>query len=167
MTPMISVRRYISPQGIKTLREELNTLLQQERPRIVEIVSWAAGNGDRSENGDYQYGKKRLREIDHRVHFLLHRIEEAIVVDPSQQVQRDRVFFGARVTYITQDDVEHTVCILGMDEADVARGEISVASPVARALLGKRKGDEVLVNTPQGQDEIEILAIAYPVSVEL
>lgn len=160
--PRPDIRRYITPRGIEVLRQELQYLLQEERPRIVEIVSWAAGNGDRSENGDYQYGKKRLREIDRRVKFLVHRIEDAIIVNPSEQNQRDRVFFGATVTYVLEDDTENTVTILGVDESDISSGQISVASPVARALLGKRKGDEITLQTPQKSEIIEILSINYP-----
>ncbi|RDI38599.1 transcription elongation factor GreB [Gluconacetobacter liquefaciens] len=156
------VSRYITPVGMATTRRELSALLYEERPRIVEIVSWAAGNGDRSENGDYLYGKRRLREIDRRVRFLTRRIEKAIVVDPAAQTQRNRVFFGATVTYVTEEDLERTVVIVGVDEADLAVGQVSLASPIARALLGGRVGDEVRVMTPAGAELIEILAISYP-----
>ncbi|MBB2160378.1 transcription elongation factor GreB [Gluconacetobacter sacchari] len=156
------VSRYITPAGMEATRRELGALLHEERPRIVEIVSWAAGNGDRSENGDYLYGKKRLREIDRRVRFLTRRIEKAIVVDPAAQTQRNRVFFGATVTYATVEDVERTVAIVGVDEADLAAGQVSLASPIARALLGGRVGDEVRLMTPGGMELIEILAISYP-----
>ncbi|MBB2204588.1 transcription elongation factor GreB [Gluconacetobacter takamatsuzukensis] len=156
------VSRYITPTGMGATRRELSALLYEERPRIVEIVSWAAGNGDRSENGDYLYGKRRLREIDRRVRFLTRRIEKAIVVDPAAQTQRNRVFFGATVTYVTEEDVERTVVIVGVDEADLTVGQVSLASPVARALLGGQVGDEVRVMTPSGAELIEILAISYP-----
>ena len=156
------VSRYISTGGMARLQAELNALLRDERPKVVEIVSWAAGNGDRSENGDYLYGKKRLREIDRRVRFLTRRIDRAIVVDPAAQARRDRVFFGASVTYAGEDDTERTVSILGVDEAELARGEISLASPLARALLGRGVGDEAVLATPQGRAVVEILAIAYP-----
>lgn len=156
------VGRYISVAGMARLQSELNALLRDERPRVVEIVSWAAGNGDRSENGDYLYGKKRLREIDRRIRFLTRRIDRAIPVDPAAQARRGRVFFGAAVTYVGDDDAERTVRILGVDEAELARGEISLASPLARALLGRAVGDEVSIVTPQGRAVVEILSIAYP-----
>ncbi|CUW46620.1 MULTISPECIES: transcription elongation factor GreB [Novacetimonas] len=154
--------RYISPKGMEVLRHELNTLLRDERPRIVEIVSWAAGNGDRSENGDYLYGKKRLREIDRRVRFLTKRIEKAIIVDPAQQLRRGQVFFGATVTYATERDETRVVTIMGVDEADTVRGEISLISPVARALMRARVGDEVRLMTPRGDEMLEVMAISYP-----
>ncbi len=155
-------KNYISPAGHARLRTELKALLHEERPRVVEIVSWAAGNGDRSENGDYLYGKKRLREIDRRVRFLAKRLEIAEVVDPARQCRRDRVFFGATVTYVDEADAERTVTILGADEADLARGEVSLHSPVARALLRARVGETVKLHTPAGVVEVEILAISYP-----
>ena len=155
-------KNYISPAGHARMRAELQHLLRSERPKIVEIVSWAAGNGDRSENGDYLYGKKRLREIDRRVRFLSKRLEIAEVVDPSRQTQRDRVFFGATVTYVDENDTERTVTILGADEADISRGEVSLYSPVARALLRARVGDAVRLHTPAGLTEVEVLAIRYP-----
>ncbi|MEE8662302.1 MAG: transcription elongation factor GreB [Acetobacter sp.] len=154
--------RYISPDGLRTMREELNHLLRHVRPGIVETVSWAAGNGDRSENGDYIYGKKRLREIDRRVRFLTRRIETAIAVDPAQQTRREQVFFGATVTYVTIEDQEVTVTILGADEADLGRGEISLLAPAARALMGHRVGDELNLVTPRGREVVEILNITYP-----
>jgi transcription elongation factor GreB len=155
-------KNYISPAGHARLRGELDALLRVERPKVVEIVAWAAGNGDRSENGDYLYGKKRLREIDRRVRFLSKRLEIAEVVDPAQQPQRDRVFFGATVTYVDENDAERTVTILGADEADIARGEVSLYSPIARALLRARVGDTVKLHTPSGVTEIEVVAISYP-----
>ncbi|GBQ29891.1 transcription elongation factor GreB [Gluconacetobacter azotocaptans DSM 13594] len=159
---LAGVSRYVTPAGMAAMRAELASLMREERPRIVDIVSWAAGNGDRSENGDYLYGKKRLREIDRRVRFLTRRIEKAIVVDPAAQTQRDRVFFGATVSYVTEADEERTVAIVGVDEADLAAGQVSLASPVAHALLGGRVGDEVRLLTPSGPEMIEILRIAYP-----
>jgi transcription elongation factor GreB len=129
---------------------------------VVEIVSWAAGNGDRSENGDYLYGKKRLREIDRRVRFLGQRLEIAEVVDPARQGNRAQVFFGATVTYVNSRDEERTVTILGVDEADITRGEVSLYSPIARALLRTRVGHVVRLHTPAGPEEVEILAIRYP-----
>ncbi|KDU95443.1 transcription elongation factor GreB [Komagataeibacter rhaeticus] len=157
-----SLSCYVTPAGIAVMRAELNVLLRDERPKIVEIVSWAAGNGDRSENGDYQYGKRRLREIDRRIRFLTKRIDNAVVVDPAAQPQRGRVFFGATVTYVTERDEERTVTILGVDEADMAAGQISLVSPVARALMRAAVGDEVRLATPRGEEMIEVLAISYP-----
>ncbi len=155
-------KNYMTPAGHARLRAELHTLWNVERPRVVEIVSWAAGNGDRSENGDYQYGKKRLREIDRRVRFLRKRLEIAEVVDPAAQTQRDRVFFGATVTFVNSRDEERTITILGPDEAEIGRGEVSLYSPVARALLRTRVGEAVRMQTPAGPEEIEVLAISYP-----
>ena len=155
-------RNHMTPAGHARLRAELHALMKVERPKVVEIVSWAAGNGDRSENGDYLYGKKRLREIDKRARFLTRRLENAEVVDPAQQTRRDRVFFGATVTYVTGRDAERSVTILGADEAESGRGEVSLHSPIARALLGARVGDTVRLLTPSGPDELELLAISYP-----
>ena len=155
-------KNYMTPAGHARLRAELHALWVVERPRIVEIVSWAAGNGDRSENGDYQYGKKRLREIDRRVRFLQKRLAIAEVVDPAAQTQRDRVFFGATVTFANRRDEERTVTILGVDEAEISRGEVSLSSPVARALMRAKVGDEVRMMTPSGWEEIEVLAVQYP-----
>ena len=153
---------YMTPDGHARLREELRALWDEERPKVVEIVSWAAALGDRSENADYQYGKRRLREIDRRVRFLRKRLEKAQVVDPAAQTRRDQVFFGAAVTYAREDDTEVTVTITGIDEADLQRGRISWVSPVARTLLGKRVGDVARLRTPQGIEEIELVAIRYP-----
>lgn len=155
---------YMTPLGHAALRAELDGLLKVERPKIVEIVHWAAGNGDRSENGDYQYGKKRLREIDKRAHFLIKRLDAAEVVDPARQTNRDRVFFGATVTYVDEADAERTVSIVGVDEADMAQGKISLTSPIAIALIKARAkvGDAVSVHTPRGIEAIEVLAISYP-----
>ncbi len=144
------------------MKTELLDLIDNQRPEVVKIVSWAASNGDRSENGDYIYGKKRLREIDRRIRFLTKRLDCAEVVDPSQQKNRGRVFFGATVTYVNDRDEEVTITILGQDEADLARGSISWLSPVARALMKAQVGDVVKVQTPQGADHLEILAISYP-----
>jgi len=152
---------YMTPAGHRALEDELRRLARVERPRVVEVVAWAAGNGDRSENGDYIYGKRRLREIDRRIRFLGKRLESAQVVDPAQQRARDRVFFGARVTYAAADGTATTVKIVGVDEADLAQGRISWLSPVARALLRARVGDGVAVRTPAGSDTLEVLAIAY------
>ncbi len=160
--PPPGTKNYMTPAGHARLQAELHALWVVERPRVVEIVSWAAGNGDRSENGDYQYGKKRLREIDRRVRFLRKRLAIAEVVDPAAQTQRDRIFFGATVTYVTEADTERTVTILGVDEAEISRGEVSLSSPIARALMRAKTGDTVRLMTPSGSEEIEILAVRYP-----
>lgn len=157
-----NIKNHITPAGFERLQRELQNLLRVERPRVVEIVHWAAGNGDRSENGDYIYGKKRLREIDRRMRFLTKRLEIANVVDPAQQQQRDRVFFGATVVYVREDDSENTVTIVGVDETDMGSGRISWISPIARALLKAQVGDLVTVATPAGPEEIEVLSITYP-----
>jgi transcription elongation factor GreB len=153
---------YMTPDGHARLTAELHQLRAVERPHIVEIVSWAAGNGDRSENGDYLYGKRRLREIDRRMRFLMQRIRHAEVIDPRQQTNRTQVFFGASVRYVNERDDEIGVTIVGIDEADMALRKISIASPVALALLRARVGDEVAVRTPRGIEMVEILAIEYP-----
>jgi transcription elongation factor GreB len=155
------VKNYITPRGLRAMRDELQLLTRVERPKVVEVVSWAAGNGDRSENGDYIYGKKRLREIDRRIRFLSKRIEIAQVVDPAQQKNRDQVFFGATVTYATADGTERTVRIVGIDEADLGRGEVSWVSPIAKALLKAREGDTVNLRTPAGLETVEVLEIRY------
>ena len=154
---------YMTPAGAAALREELRALWEDERPKVVEIVSWAASLGDRSENADYQYGKRRLRQIDGRVRFLRRRLDRVQVVDPAAQGKRDQVFFGATVTYARMsDDAEVTIRIVGVDEADAERGDISWVAPIARALLGARVGDLRRVRTPAGPDEVEIVTIAYP-----
>ncbi|MCK8785170.1 transcription elongation factor GreB [Roseomonas sp. NAR14] len=153
---------YITPDGLARLQAELRALWSQERPKVVELVAWAASLGDRSENADYQYGKKRLREIDRRVRFLRKRLERAQVVDPAAQRSRDRVYFGATVTYETGAGVERTVTIVGADETDMERGRISWLSPVARALLRASEGDVVELRTPQGREALEVVTIAYP-----
>jgi transcription elongation factor GreB len=154
-------KNYMRPQSFEALKAERDHLLRTERPRVVEIVSWAAGNGDRSENGDYLYGKKRLREIDRRIRFLTRRIESAVVVDPTLQTRRDRVYFGATVTYANSRDQEITVTLVGIDEADMDKGLISWVSPVARALLKATIGDLVQLRTPAGLDTLEVLEIVY------
>lgn len=155
-------RNYLTPQGWRRLREELMTLLDVERPKVVEVVSWAAKNGDRSENGDYLYGKKRLREIDRRIRFLTKRLDIAEVADPSAHHGKDQVFFGATVTYANDTGQERTVTIKGIDEADSLHGEVSWISPIARALLKAREGDEVQLVSPGGVEKIEIVAVRYP-----
>ena len=157
----VGFKNYMTPEGFQALQDELRQLRRVERPKIVEIVHWAAGNGDRSENGDYLYGKKRLREIDRRMRFLTKRLESAEVVDPAQQKNRDQVFFGATVTYIDQHDVERTLRIVGIDEADLEGGKISWVSPLARALLKARRGDTVDLRTPAGVEQIEVVDISY------
>ena len=155
------VKNYITPAGLARLQAEIKQLQQVERPKVVEIVAWAAGNGDRSENGDYIYGKRRLREIDRRVRFLMKRLEIAVPVDPRQQKNRAQVFFGATVTYANGRGEEQTVRIVGIDEARSEAGEVSWISPVARALLKAREGDVVQVRTPGGMEPIEVVKIAY------
>jgi len=155
-------KNYITRAGYDRLRAELFQLMDEERPRIVEVVHWAASNGDRSENGDYLYGKKRLREIDRRIRFLTKRLEIAEVVDPSKHHGGDQVFFGATVSYADEQGNQTTVTILGVDEADSICGQISWVSPVARALLKARVGDVVRLELPGGQLELEILAVGYP-----
>lgn len=162
--PVGAGKNYITPQGYARLRRELLDLIDDERPKVVEIVHWAASNGDRSENGDYLYGKKRLREIDRRIRFLTKRLEIADVVDPSVHTGSDQVFFGATVTYAEEDGMERTVTILGIDEADNSLQQISWISPVARALLKAREGDEVTLQTPAGLRTLEILRVEYPVA---
>jgi len=155
------VKNYMTPEGRQRMQDELRQLLRVERPKVVETVAWAAGNGDRSENGDYIYGKRRLREIDRRIRFLSKRLESAVVVDPSQQKKRDQVFFGASVTYATEDGTENTITIVGIDEADFARGQVSWVSPIARALMKAREGDTVELRAPAGVEQIEVLEIRY------
>jgi len=160
--PVPGGKNYITRAGYERLRSELFTLIDDERPKIVDIVHWAASNGDRSENGDYLYGKKRLREIDRRIRFLTRRLEIAEVVDASQHEGGDQVFFGATVTYADNEGAETTVTILGVDEADSAQAQISWVSPVARALLKARVGDVVRLMLPGGVQELEVLSVRYP-----
>ncbi len=161
-SPAPGGKNYITRAGYDGLRAELLGLIDDERPKIVETVHWAAKNGDRSENGDYLYGKKRLREIDRRIRFLTKRLEIAEVVDPSLHRGNDQVFFGATVTYADDDGKETTITILGIDEADNSKGQVSWISPVARALLKSREGDVVRLNLPGGAQEVEILEVKYP-----
>ncbi len=155
-------RNYITPAGYARLRAELLDLIDNERPKVVEVVHWAASNGDRSENGDYLYGKKRLREIDRRIRFLTKRLEIAEVADPSVHHGRDQVFFGATVTYAEADGTERTVTIMGIDEADSLKGQVSWVSPIARTLLKSHVGDTLKLVTPSGVVEIEVLDVQYP-----
>ena len=155
-------KNYLTPQGFGRLRNELMNLLDLERPKVVDVVSWAAKNGDRSENGDYLYGKKRLREIDRRIRFLTQRLEIAEVVDPSIHHGRDQVFFGATVTYADERGAQTTITIKGVDESDSGAGEVSWIAPVARALLKARLGDEVSLVTPGGPQKLEVVEVRYP-----
>ncbi len=156
-----SSKNYLTPAGWQRMKDELYHLVHRERPEIVNIVSWAASNGDRSENGDYLYGKKRMREIDRRIRFLTKRLDIAEVVDPARQQSADQVFFGATVTIFDEQQLEQTYQIVGVDETDFARGRISWVSPLARALLKAREGDTVRFQSPAGWREIEVLAIEY------
>lgn len=156
-------KNYITPQGYQRLRTELLNLIDVERPKMVEVVHWAASNGDRSENGDYLYGKKRLREIDRRIRFLTKRLDIAEVADPSAHHGSDQIFFGATVTYANQHGDERTITIKGIDEADNLQGQVSWVAPIARALLKARVGDEVKLQTPGGLDTLEVLEVRYPV----
>ena len=155
------VKNYMTPDGHRRMQDELRRLSREERPKVVEVVAWAAGNGDRSENGDYIYGKKRLREIDRRIRFLSKRLEIAEVVDPQRQKSRDQVFFGASVTYADARGAERTVTIVGIDEVDLDHGQVSWISPIARALLKAQEGDVVELRTPAGTERIEIVEIRY------
>ena len=162
-TPALPVgsKNYLTPTGYARLDAEFNQLWKVERPKLVETIAWAASNGDRSENGDYLYGKKRLREVDRRIRFLSKRLEHAEVVDPATREGTDQVFFGATVTVADTDGSESTFAIVGIDEADASRGRIAWISPMARALLKAREGDTVFVQTPEGRREVEIVAVRY------
>lgn len=155
-------KNYMTPQGYRRLRDELMQLMDEERPKVVEAVSWAAKNGDRSENGDYLYGKKRLREIDRRIRFLTKRLDIAEVTDPSVHHGSDQIYFGATVTYANARGEERTITIKGIDEVDPLKGEVSWISPIARALLKAREGDEVQLMTPGGLERLEVLEVRYP-----
>jgi transcription elongation factor GreB len=155
-------KNYITPQGYAHMRTELLDLIDVERPKVVDTVHWAASNGDRSENGDYIYGKKRLREIDRRIRFLTKRLEMAVISDPSLHHGSDQVFFGATVTYANASGAERTITILGIDEADSAQGQVSWVSPIARTLLKSREGDVLKLITPVGVDDIEVMRVQYP-----
>ena len=158
---MSDTPNYITPAGWRSLKDELYQLVNKERPEIVQIVNWAASNGDRSENGDYLYGKRRMREIDRRIRFLTKRLEAAQVVDPETREATDQIFFGATVTLLRGNGSEQTVKIVGIDEIDTAQNKISWISPLARCLIKAREGDEVSLNTPEGREDIEILEVAY------
>ena len=155
-------KNYITPPGYQRLRDELLQLIDVDRPQVVEVVHWAASNGDRSENGDYLYGKKRLREIDRRIRFLTRRLEIAVVTEPSLHHGNDQVFFGATVRYVDDLDEERTVTIVGIDEADSSAGQVSWVSPIARTLLKARVGDVLRLPMPERVAEIEVLDVQYP-----
>lgn len=156
----------ITPAGLAALKARYDHLLGTERPAIVEIVSWAAGNGDRSENGDYLYGRKRMREIDRELAHLARRMKAAKVIDPAHQPDRERVWFGATVTIVDEDDSERAITLVGDDEQDASAGRIGWSAPIARALRGAAVGDMRTVRLPGGEKEWEVLAISYPTAVE-
>ncbi|MFZ6772264.1 transcription elongation factor GreB [Undibacterium sp. SXout7W] len=158
----VGVKNYMTPEGHQKMKQEFLHLMDVERPEIVQVVHWAASNGDRSENGDYIYGKRRLREIDRRIRFLTKRLDIAEVVDPRVHHGSDQIFFGATVVYENQQGQEVTVCIVGVDEFDPLQGKISWVSPVARALIKARVGDSVMLKTPAGMDELTIIDVSYP-----
>ena len=157
----VGTKNYMTPGGYARLKDELEELLTRERPKVVETVSWAASNGDRSENGDYIYGKKRLREIDRRLRYLNRRLANSVVVDPCAQANVEQVFFGATVTVCDTEGCEQTYAIVGIDEADAGRGRISWTAPLARALLKAREGDTVRFQSPLGWREVDVVEIAY------
>jgi transcription elongation factor GreB len=155
------VKNYITPAGFKRLKDEALHLLDKERPELVKVIQWAAANGDRSENADYIYGKRRLREIDRRIRFLTKRLDAAVVIDPATREATDQVFFGATVTVVNGNGEEKTYSIVGIDEADASRGRISWISPLAKALLKAHEGDSVTLRTPAGSERLEILSVEY------
>jgi transcription elongation factor GreB len=155
------VKNYITPQGHARMKAEFLHLMDVERPEMVSVVSWAAKNGDRSENGDYLYGKKRLREIDRRIRFLTKRLDITEIIDPATREDTDQVFFGATVTLLDDKNEQHTYSIVGMDEIDLARGRVSWISPIAKALMKAREGDVVRLSTPGGERELEIIEVVY------
>ena len=163
----VGSRNYITPAGYARLRSELFTLMDDERPKVVEAVYWAASNGDRSENGDYIYGKKRLREIDRRIRFLTQRLEIAEVTDPSVHFGKQQIFFGATATYVEDSGQERSVTILGIDEADSLQGQVSWVSPIARTLLKASVGDVLKLVTPNGWRDIEVLKVLYPLPADV
>jgi transcription elongation factor GreB len=157
----LAAKNYMTPAGFARMREELDTLMRKERPEVVKVVSWAAGNGDRSENGDYIYGKKRLREIDRRVRYLSKRLANAEVVDAARRAATEQIFFGATVTYANGRGEERTIKIVGVDEVALEKGHVSWISPIAKALLRAEEGDVVKMRTPQGIDELEVISVSY------
>ena len=158
---MPEIKNYMTPTGHLALQDELYQLVNRERPEIVQIVNWAASNGDRSENGDYLYGKRRMREIDRRIRFLTKRLENAIVVNPETRENTDQIFFSATVTIERENGLEQTIKIVGEDEIDASKNKISWKSPLAQALIKAREGDQVWLNTPDGREQIEILSVQY------
>lgn len=163
-TPSTPLKNYITPGGLARLKAEYNFLLTRERPAVKEVVAWAASNGDRSENADYQYGKRRLRQIDSRLRFLMKRIEAAVVVDPEAPRSgptAEKVFFGATVRYADPDGIERTVSIVGTDEVDLKRNHISYVSPLGRALIKSSEGDRVILQAPSGATHLTILEVSY------
>ena len=157
----MEIKNYITPAGHQRIKDELLHLLDVERPTIVKTVAWAASNGDRSENADYQYGKKRLREIDRRIYFLTKRLDDAVVVDPATREATDQIFFGATVTYADETGQETTISIVGVDEVDMDKGHVSWISPIAKALIKAREGDTVKLQTPTGIKDVDILSVIY------
>jgi transcription elongation factor GreB len=157
----MEIKNYITPAGHQRIKDELLHLLDIERPTIVKTVAWAASNGDRSENADYQYGKKRLREIDRRIYFLTKRLDDAVVVDPATREATDQIFFGATVTYANEKGQETTISIVGVDEVNMDKGHVSWISPIAKALIKAREGDTVKLQTPTGIKEVDILSVIY------
>ena len=156
-----NTRNYVTPAGFRKLRDEALDLIDRERPDLVKVVQWAASNGDRSENADYIYGKRRLREIDRRIRFLTKRLDAAVVVDPSTREPTDQVFFGATVTVLHENGTDKVYSIVGIDEANASRNLISWISPLARALLKAREGDVVVLRSPSGEEELEVIAVEY------
>jgi len=159
--PPQGTKNYITPTGYRRLHDEVSHLLNVERPEVVQTVAWAASNGDRSENGDYIYGKKRLREIDRRLRFLTKRLEAAEIVDPAAREPTDQIFFGASVRYAVAGGEEREIKIVGIDEVDVAQGHVSWISPIARALVKAREGDTVVLRTPAGEETLDVLEVRY------
>ena len=155
------LKNYITPAGFQRLKDEALQLLDKERPELVKVIHWAASNGDRSENADYIYGKRRLREIDRRIRFLTKRLDAAVVVDPAARESTDQVFFGATVTVVNRAGTESTYSIVGIDETDASRGRISWISPLAKALIKAREGDSVILRTPGGDEALDIVAVEY------
>ena len=157
----VGLKNYITPAGFMRLKNEALHLLDKERPELVKVIHWAASNGDRSENADYIYGKRRLREIDRRIRFLTKRMDAAVVVDPAAREDTEQVFFGATVTLMHEDGEEKIYSIVGIDETDASRGRISWISPIAKALIKAREGDTVTVKTPGGNESLEIVSVEY------
>ncbi len=157
----MSEKNYITPQGMKRLKEEALNLIDHERPELVKVIQWAASNGDRSENGDYIYGKKRLREIDKRIRFLTKKLDAAVVIDPSTREHTDQIFFGATVTVERESGATQTVSIVGIDEADAKQGLISWVSPLAKSLFKARVGDSVTLRSPKGDEELYVVSVDY------